>query len=155
MKKWKREEIDMLVEHYNKLSNEELQKMFPTKSFLAIYKKAYSLGLRKTKEIEFLNRSVARKGEKGSNWNGGKRRTAKGYIQVKSPNHPRADMNGYVMEHILVFEEKTGLIVPLNCCIHHLNGIKDDNRIENLCMMENGSHTSFHNSHRKAVNQHE
>lgn len=53
------------------------------------------------------------------------------------------------MEHILIFEEKTGIMVPFNCCIHHLNGDKTDNRIENLCMMEFGAHTTFHNTGRK------
>jgi DNA-binding NtrC family response regulator len=53
------------------------------------------------------------------------------------------------MEHILVFEEKTGVSVPANCCIHHLNGIKTDNRIENLCMMSVGAHTALHNTGKK------
>ena len=53
------------------------------------------------------------------------------------------------MEHILIFEKETGVKVPNNCCIHHLNGIKTDNRIENLCMMLHSAHTTFHNTGRK------
>ena len=43
------EEVDILMENYNKVSNEELSKLLPKKSPLAIYKKAYKMGLRKTK----------------------------------------------------------------------------------------------------------
>ena len=53
------------------------------------------------------------------------------------------------MEHILIFEKETGVKVANNCCIHHLNGIKTDNRIENLCMMLHSAHTTFHNTGRK------
>lgn len=141
---WTTNEVQLLVEHYNALTNDELQKIFPNKTSLAIYKKAYSLGLRKTPEAEFKNRSNARKGEKCSNWKGGKKKNYKGYILVLSPNHHRADVNGYVMEHIKVFEEATKIEVPQHCCIHHLNGKKDDNRIENLCLMEKSAHTILH-----------
>lgn len=144
MKTWTDEETRILIENYNTATNSELSKLIPNKSAQAIYKKAYKMGLRKTKEIEFRNRSEVRRGENGANWKGGKRKTRRGYIQVLRPDHPRADSSGYVMEHIIVWEESTGVPVPLNCCIHHLNEKKDDNRIENLCMMETGAHTRFH-----------
>lgn len=146
MKSWTDEEIAILKQNYNKTSNEALSVLLPNKTASAIYKKAYKMGLRKTKEISFLNRSIARKGEKGSNWKGGISRNAKGYKRVKMPEHHRADRKGYVLEHILVFEKETGIQVPDGCCIHHLNGIKDDNRIENLCLMTHSAHTTFHNT---------
>lgn len=61
MKTWSQKEVSDLLDNYNKVDNESLQKMFPSKSKLAIYKKAYKLGLRKSPEIEFLNRSAAKK----------------------------------------------------------------------------------------------
>jgi hypothetical protein len=76
-------------------------------------------------------------------------KTSKGYSLIFQPDHPRADSRGYVLEHILVFERETGIAVPDGCCIHHLNGIKDDNRIENLCMMTHGAHTVMHNVGKK------
>ena len=53
------------------------------------------------------------------------------------------------MEHILVFEQATGLSVPKNCAIHHLDGNKSNNKLENLCLMERGAHTAFHSTGRK------
>lgn len=50
------------------------------------------------------------------------------------PEHPRADKSGMVLEHIPVLEEKIGR--PLDWRrgeqVHHINGVKDDNRPENL-----------------------
>lgn len=149
MKTWTPTEVRILTENYNILPNSELDALFPNKSHNAVYKKAYSLGLRKEAEIEFKNRSEVRKREKGSNWKGGTRDTKHGYRQVLAPGHHRADAAGYVMEHILAWELATGVPVPKNCCIHHINGNKRDNRIQNLCMMDFGAHTTLHNVKRK------
>lgn len=144
MKSWTDEEVALLIKNYNAVSNDTLLKILPNKSKQGIYKKAYKMGLRKSGDIELLNRSEARKRERSSNWNGGIRKTSKGYRQVLMPSHKRADKNGYVMEHIVVWERETGFPIPENCCIHHLNGNKSDNRIENLCLMKFNAHTVFH-----------
>jgi hypothetical protein len=144
--KWTVDEVSILLEKYNSVGNSTLQQMFPDKTPLAIYKKAYKLGLRKAPEIESLNRSEARKGEKGANWKGGIKTTKKGYRMVLCPDHHRADKCGYVMEHILVWEKESGTNLPDNCCIHHLNGIKNDNRISNLCVMLHNAHTAYHHT---------
>lgn len=149
MKTWTEEEILLLKNKYLTSTNEQLKTLFPNKTDLAVYKKAYKLGFRKSNDIVFQNKSNARKREKSTFWKGGKRKTAKGYIQVLCPEHHRADQSGYVMEHILVFENATGLIIPDNCVVHHINGNKKDNRIENLCVMERGAHTTLHFTGRK------
>lgn len=148
MGKWTEDEIRTLKDNYNLVTNEVLAKMLPEKSALAIYKKALSLGMKKDKAISFQNRSIARKGEKSSSWKGGVLSTTKGYKCVMMPRHHRANSRGYVLEHILVFEKATGISVPKNCCIHHINGNKQDNRIENLCLMLTTAHTAFHNKNR-------
>lgn len=146
MRTWTPEEVRILKENYNSVSNSVLSSLIPNKTPQGIYKKAYKLGLRKNADIEFLNRSEARRRDRGSNWKGGCRKTQKGYLQILVPDHPRADSSGYVMEHILVWENATGVPVPDNCCIHHLNENKADNRISNLCLMERGAHTTHHHT---------
>lgn len=148
MKLWTPEETLILIQNYNSVSNEGLSMLIPNKTKNSIYKKAYKLGLRKSKEITFLNRSQSRKGAHSNNWNGGVRITSNGYRQILYPRHPRADKSGYVMEHVVIWEKESGFPVPSGCCIHHLNGNKADNRIENLCLMLHGAHTAFHNKNK-------
>ena len=76
-------------------------------------------------------RSVRR--EQNGHWKGGRTRHHAGYVMVRVPEHPRASRNGgYVFEHILVMEEVLGRYLGDGETVHHLNGVKDDNRRENL-----------------------
>lgn len=146
MKTWTDQETTILIVYYGAVTNDRLYELIPNKTPLAIYKKARKLGLKSSDEIKFQNRSKAHSGEKCNFWNGGKGKTSKGYNLIFQPDHHRADSRGYVLEHILVFEQETGISVPADCCVHHLNGIKDDNRIENLCMMTHSAHTVMHHT---------
>lgn len=67
-----------------------------------------------------------------------------GYIKVYAPNHPHCTSDGYVMKHILVMEREIGRYMTKDECVHHINRIRDDNRIENLRLMTKSNHISMH-----------
>jgi hypothetical protein len=51
---------------------------------------------------------------------------------ILMPDHPRARTGGYVFEHILVVEELLGRPLEADENVHHRNGVRSDNRPENL-----------------------
>ena len=75
----------------------------------------------------------------GWNWKGG-RTNHQGYIKVRLPMHHRAHKSGYVLEHIVIWEEANGRPLPDGWMIHHLNGLKNDNRPSNLEALKNRKH---------------
>lgn len=74
---------------------------------------------------------VKRNIEMFSRRNGQAGRYCKGYFMVRQPEHPYA-VNGYVLQHRLVMEQTLGRLLLPSETVHHKNGIKDDNRPENL-----------------------
>lgn len=76
------------------------------------------------------------RGEFSRTWKGGRNKCADGYVKISSQKgHPRADRCYRVFEHILVMEKKIGRYLRDKESVHHINGIKDDNRPENLELM--------------------
>jgi len=64
---------------------------------------------------------------------GGKRYTKAGYVKVPAPLEYRYHKHDpYVLEHRLVMARHLGRPLLTAENVHHLNGIKDDNRLENL-----------------------
>ena len=80
-------------------------------------------------------------GEGSPNWGNGRCITADGYIFLRRPNHPKAQRDGYVREHLIVWEEFNKMPLPKGYIIHHVNGIKADNRIKNLLAIPLGQHS--------------
>ena len=73
------------------------------------------------------------------NWKGGRRISSGGYVELRIPEHPRARQNGYVFEHLIVSEKHYGELTR-DYVIHHINGSKQDNRIENLMVLSQKEH---------------
>jgi transposase len=82
--------------------------------------------------------------EQHCNWKGGRIEDARsGYVRVKAPWHPRANSKGYVFEHILVCEQKIGRFLEPGEVVHHINGIRNDNRPENLINLPERQHAKI------------
>ena len=91
--------------------------------------------------------------ENNSSWKGGKRINEQGYVEIYSPNEAHTRPNGYAREHILVAEKMLGRRLKFysvgdkrNEVVHHINGIKTDNREENLLVLTAQEHTKLHNA---------
>jgi hypothetical protein len=76
-------------------------------------------------------------------WKGGRKMNAAGYVEVLRVGHPMAKRN-YVYEHRLVMAEYIGRLLSTDEHVHHINGDKTDNRIENLQIVTNAEHGAIH-----------
>lgn len=76
------------------------------------------------------------------NWKGGKH-FSDGYIREYDPTHPH-NTKGYVLQHRLVMERHLGRYLEPHEIVHHINGDKLDNRIENLVITNRSAHIKDH-----------
>jgi len=91
-------------------------------------------GKHHTKETKQMFSELGKKrvGKLCPGWRGGRRITRIGYVEIYSPDHPSRKSNKGVMEHRIVMEKHLGRYLERWEIVHHRNGVKDDNRIENL-----------------------
>ena len=106
----------------------------------ARYKHGHNWRGKTHKESAKLLCRISKLGELNPNYKNGKTIDNKGYVRVLISGV------GYVKEHRLVYEKY------YNCCllnitdIHHINGNRKDNRIENLQPLYHWQHTQFHHA---------
>jgi len=80
------------------------------------------------------NMSKNRSGNLNKNWKGGFL-INDGYKYIWRPKHPNSTQHGYVCEHRLIMEKKIGRVLTKNEVVHHKDGNRLNNSIENLKML--------------------
>ena len=79
-----------------------------------------------------------RREERGKAYRGGKRISSWGYVLIL------VGVDRYEFEHRLVMECAIGRKLDRNEHVHHINGNKQDNRLENLEIMTKADHCRHH-----------
>ncbi len=101
----------------------------------------------KGKKTGVIPKTAFKKGHR--TWNKGTARkqftSTNGYVFVLKPTHPFCDTHGYVKRSRLKMEKHLGRYLKPKEVVHHINGIKTDDRIINLELFLNHSkHMKFH-----------
>jgi hypothetical protein len=91
-----------------------------------------------------INRTGKMCGSQHPNWKGGRWKHSSGYIGIS--------IKGFVMlEHRYIMEQHIGRKLAPEERVHHVNGIKDDNRVENLILLPSESeHQKYHYAQKTA-----
>ena len=83
-----------------------------------------------------------------------KTRKLNGYNLIYCPNHPSAmkseNWNGFIYEHVYIYEKEYNIIVPKGFHIHHIDLDKSNNDISNLIMLSVGDHSKLHSHMNRA-----
>ena len=112
------------------------------------FKKGYTpwnKGKREKRESVLEKLRLSHGLSKNANWNGGIRKHKIGYVEIRTPNHPNKNSDGYVYEHRLVMEKHLGRHLKPSEIVHHINHDCSDNRLENLALFPNrNAHCVFH-----------
>ena len=96
--------------------------------------------------IEFINRRKELvSGENNPNWNGG-RHIHNGYIGIYATDNTHNNKRNCVYEHQLVMEKHIGRYLEKGEVVHHIDFDKTNNDINNLKLMKNSEHISYHSN---------
>ncbi len=93
----------------------------------------------KNKPTSIKCKSCANTRENNPRWKGGRHKDGHGYIVINRGH------NIYAKEHRLMMAEHLGRPLTESEVVHHINEVRNDNRIENLELLKNDSeHTVLH-----------
>ncbi len=87
--------------------------------------------------------AIRRHGPDHPNYRGDRHLDNEGYVLAYAPGHPHRK-GRYVLEHRLVYEQAHGITLTPHDVIHHINGVRTDNRLENLVRTTQSVHMQMH-----------
>jgi hypothetical protein len=94
-----------------------------------------SCGCLKREKSSERFRMMERRDQRGANnpsWKGGRTIDIHGYVRIRNAQYPGATFPNNTKEHRVVMARHLGRPLHRNESVHHKNGDKTDNRIENL-----------------------
>lgn len=127
-----------------KTSNEIAQMLGHSPSGICWILQQMGIARRTFSESRELRFPGGRRGADHPRWIGGLVDSGQGYLFRYAPENPNADKRGYVMEHRLVMEKHIGRPILPTEIVHHKNGDRKDNRIENLEIVTKKEHYHKH-----------
>ena len=136
----------MLGRHHSEETKKKISKAMKGRKLSEEHKRKLSLAF-SGKNHPFYGK----RGSDTSNWKGGQFTSLLGYVHIKMPEHPRANVDGYVQKSHLIAEKKLGRYLYPEEITHHKNGIRDDDRPENIEVMTRSEHTSLHHKQRRII----
>jgi len=116
---------------------EECRTVFITKKTTSKYCSMSCSGKNANRHVS-NHKGNTNSGEKHWNWKQGFNYTSQGYIEVNIGVKKRR------LQHRLVMENHLGRDLLRSEQVHHINGDKTDNRIENLQVLSASEHTRLH-----------
>ena len=116
------------------------------------------VSLRRGKPANIRCRGCAKKGENNCNWKkNGRIKSGNGYIfiRVKSTNpyFVMGNYNNYILEHRLIMAKHLGRCLESWEVVHHINGVRNDNRIKNLILVNKKEHRELTSRFYKEINK--
>lgn len=69
---------------------------------------------------------------------------SKGYVMIYKPTYEGSYANGFIAEHVYLMEQSIGRKLNKNEVVHHKDGNKRNNDMENLVLMTRSSHMKLH-----------
>lgn len=103
-------------------------------------KRGYYIG----QHVRYINGHQTKRGAENPRWKGGRFIHKTGYVYIHKPEHPSSNRDGYVLEHRYVMEAQIGRYLYAHEHVHHINGDKADNRLENLVVLTKKAHHKLH-----------
>ena len=80
--------------------------------------------------------------ENSPNWKGGRYIDAHGYVMVHVGKNleVKSKWESYQKEHVVVMEEQLGRKLTKDECVHHIDGNRQNNKLENLVVIPSNKH---------------
>ncbi len=118
------------------------------------YIKGHQFRGMKHSEQSKIKMSLSKVGKNNPSYLSGRIINTQGYILILNRSHPNALNGKYVYEHRFVMEQHLGRLLTSKEEIHHINGVRDDNRIENLRLFASKSEHKIHDPSNKNIWSH-